>query len=689
MFSHFFSAAALQKLARGCLPAAWLAATLTCLQAADADATRTPASTDAVTAGTIAMPSVSAAADSGGSTAASSLLDLKHMSVEDLLNQPVVSVSRRPEAWGETANNSFLIRGQAVTGTGATVLPDLLRMAPNLFVAQKSSSEWAINARGFVRTNGASNKLLVMVDGRAVYSPLFSNVFWESTSVFLPDLATVEVISGPAGATWGSNAVNGVINIQSKSAMDTLGGLFFATGGTDETSAGVRYGVKLGDMGAMRVYFQAAGHEATRSPTGAKDDYDPWRSTQGGFRADLGQADKTGTLTVESDIFNGWYENNPFPLTSAKGFDVLAKWSKQLTPDSDLWIRAYHDYTRRDLQDLLIEVSHSTDFEFQHHFKLSGGDQEVLWGADYRIPEDSANKTVGFALLPQNLVFPLGSVFGQHEIWLRDGEFRLTTGLRLEHNYFSGTEYLPSVRLAWKQPQQLMWISASRASRIPSRLDAGFYAPTATPPYTVAGGPDFTAEIVKAYELGWRGRPARNTAITATIYFNDYDNLRSVEPNGAAVFPYTVQNKVKGQSYGLELFVDWDVNRWWRLRAGGFSMQQHTWLKPGGADTEGGLGEASFPDYQVQLRNSFQLSKSLLWWTSLRRVGEVQNYESGNGIVPAYTELDMALNWVAGPATEITLSGRNLLDASHPEIGGLTARREVVRKVEAMVRFKF
>lgn len=689
MFSHSLSAvavAAFGRLARGGLSAALLAAAMTGLRAADAEETPSPAAAETSAAGAVATASSSASGSAG--SGAASVLDLKSMSVEDLLNQPVISVSRRPEAWGETANNSFLIRGQAATGTGATVLPDLLRMAPNLFVAQKSSSEWAINARGFVRTNGASNKLLVMVDGRAVYSPLFSNVFWESTSVFLPDLATVEVISGPAGATWGSNAVNGVINIQTKSAMDTLGGLFFATGGSDENSAGVRYGVKLGDVGAMRVYFQAADHQATRSATGAKDDYDPWRSTQGGVRADFGNADK-GMLTLESNLFNGWYENDPFPLTSARGFDVLAKWSRQLTADSDLWIRAYHDYTRRDLQDLLIEVSHSTDFEFQHHFKLPSGDQEVLWGADYRIPEDSANKTVGFALLPQNLVFPLGSVFGQHEIWMHDGEFRLTTGLRLEHNYFSGMEYLPSVRLAWKQPQQLMWIAASRASRIPSRLDAGFYAPTATPPYTVAGGPDFTAEIVKAYELGWRGRPARNTAITATLYFNDYDNLRSVEPNGAAVFPYTVQNKVKGQSYGLEMFVDWDVNSWWRLRAGGFSMQQHTWLKPGGADTEGGLGEASFPDYQLQVRNSFQLSKSLLLWSSLRHVAEVQNYEGGNGIVPAYTELDMNLNWVAGPATEVSLSGRNLLDASHPEIGGLTARREVVRKVEAMVRFKF
>lgn len=672
MFSHSFPAVAFRRAARGGLSAAMLTTAVHCLRAADEGAA--PAET---------APS-SAVAPAGRP----SVLDLKAMSVEDLLNQPVLSVSRRPEAWGETANNSFLIRGQAVSGTGATVLPDLLRMAPNLFVAQKSSSEWAINARGFVRTNGASNKLLVMVDGRAVYSPLFSNVFWEATSVFLPDLATVEVISGPAGATWGSNAVNGVINIQTKSAVDTLGGLFFATGGTDENSAGVRYGVKLGETGGMRVYFQAAEHLATRAATGAHDDYDPWKSTQGGFRADIGDPAQ-GTFTLESNLFAGRYENNPFPLTTADGFDVLAKWSRKLSADSDVWVRAYHDYTRRNLQDLLIEVSHSTDLEFQHRLKFDSGDQEILWGANYRIPEDSANKTVGFALLPQNLVFPLGSVFGQHEIWLRDGEFRLTSGLRLEHNYFSGLEYLPSVRLAWKQPQQLMWIAASRASRIPSRLDAGFYAPTATPPYVVAGGPDFTAEIVKAYELGWRGQPARNTAITATLYFNDYDNLRSVEPNGAAVVPYTVQNKVKGQSYGLEMFVDWDVNSWWRLRAGGFSMQQHTWLKPGGADTEGGLGEASFPDYQVQLRNTFRLAPSLTWWTSVRHVAEVQNYEGGSGIVPAYTEMDTALDWVAGPATEISLSGRNLLDASHPEIGGLTARREVVRKVEAMVRFKF
>ena len=611
--------------------------------------------------------------------------DLKRMSVEELLQQTVVASSRRPEALGQTASNIFLIRGQAVASTGAIVLPELLRMATNFFVAQKSASEWGVNARGFMRTNSASNKLLVMIDGRTAYSPLFSNVFWEFTSVFLPDLERIEAISGPAGSTWGSNAVNGVISIQSKSARDTLGGLLTTSAGTESNSFGVRYGAKLGETGAMRVWVQGATHEPTLSSTGTEDDYDAWKSVQYGFRSDWGSA-AAGEFTLQGDAFTGRYRRSP--QFDNDSYNLLARWSRDLSPDSQLWIRAYHDRTRNELTGANREVSRSTDLEFQHHLRLTDR-QELLWGADYRLQDDTITHTVGFTILPAHLDFALGSAFAQHELHFAGDALKLTTGVRAEHNYYSGWEYLPSLRLAWSRPGDLVWLAASRSARIPSRFDVDYFAPETEPHFIVQGGPTFQAEIVNAYELGWRAQPAKAVSITTTVYLHDYDHLRSIEPSGPAVIPVTIGNLVAGRSYGVELFVDWDVNTWWRLRAGGFSMQQETWLKAGSGDLEAAHGEGSFPEFQGQLRNTFRLGKSVTWWTSLRHVAKIPAYDGGNGTIPAYTELDTCLSWVARPGLEFSLSGRNLLDASHPEIGGLTARREIPRSVAASVRWEF
>jgi iron complex outermembrane receptor protein len=309
--------------------------------------------------------------------------------------------------------------------------------------------------------------------------------------------------------------------------------------------------------------------------------------------------------------------------------------------------------------------------------------QELLWGANYRLLSDSM-RTVGFAILPPNLSFGLGSVFAQHQLKFADNALQLTTGLRMEHNYFSGWESQPNLRLAWRLPNQTVWVSASRAARIPSRLETGFYQP-AEPPYIVVGGTNVVAEIVEAYELGWRFNPAPNLSFTTTLYDQEYDHLRSVEPST----PVTFANGVKGRSYGVEFFVDWEINSWWRLRFGGFSMNQETWLAAGSADLEHGRGESSFPGYQVQLRNSFRLGKNITWWTSLRRVDGVPANDNGGGVVPAYTDLDMSLHLAIRPNVDLSFNGRNLLDASHPEIGGLTTRREIERSGDVAVTTKF
>jgi len=608
---------------------------------------------------------------------------LKRMTVEELLAQNVVSVSRKPEAWSEAASNVFLIRGQTSPAIGATSLPELLRVATNLFVAQSSSSNWAVNARGFVRSNAYSNKLLVMIDGRTVYSPLFSNVFWDSTSVFLPDLDTIEVISGPAGSTWGANAVNGVINLQTKSARETLGNFITIGAGSEARTFGVRSGLALGSTGALRVYAQGAQFASTRDARGRDDDADSWKSLQAGFRADWG-APATGALTVQGDAFRGHFTATPLPEGLSDNANLLVRWQRDLSPDSHLWVRAYHDYSMRDNRFSIDEISRSSDLEFQHRFAF-GDTQEILWGADYRLMSDSVQHTLGYVILPPKLDFALGSVFAQHETGLFHPTLRLTTGLRLEHNHFSGWEYQPSVRLAWRRPRQTAWLAVSRATRIPSRLDTGFYFPT-TPPYIAAGGPDFKSEVLTAYEIGWRTQPTKDLSLTSTLFFHDYGRLRTTQLST----PVVIANGAEGRSYGLEVFADWDIRPWWRLRVGGFTVAQDTKLKPGRTDTERGIGESSFPDYQLQLRNTFRFGDAVTLWTGLRRIADVPGFENGAfSLVPAYTELDANLTWRVTGSVELSLGGHNLLHPYHPEIGANATRRQIPRTLQGALRWSF
>jgi iron complex outermembrane receptor protein len=602
--------------------------------------------------------------------------------VEELLEQQVVSVSRRGETLGATPANVFFINGSAELVTGAKSLPELLRLAPALFVAQSSASDWGVNARGFMRTNAASNKLLVLIDGRTAYLPLYSNVFWDTTEVFIPDLQGIEVLSGPSGSNWGSNAVNGVINISSKPAHDTLGGLLDVSAGPAGSQVAVRQGFRIGARGAMRVYAQHTEREATLDPHGGEDDRDTWHSTLAGFRADWRNA-SGDDWTAQGSWQTGVYHARPLGPVANDAAHVLLRWARDLRGGSKMWVRAYQDYVWRNLNGNLTDETRTSDIEFQHTLAI-GNRQQFLWGLNYRRISDETKDSVGLVILPRDLSLDLGAVFAQHAITWDDRAWRLTTGLRFEHNDFTGWEYQPTVRLAWSRHKQTVWLAGSRAVRTPSRIEKGFYAPEA-PPYFIGGGPNFISEVINSYELGWRGQLAPGLSLTATAYHHRYDNLRSVEYGT----PIVQANGVAGGSRGLELFLDYDVTPAWRLRAGGFVMNQKTWLKSWSADLEGGMGEGSFPGHQLFLRSSFRLTPAVDLWLSLRHIGEVPAFENGNGVVPAYTELDARLGWQVRPGFNVGVVGRNLLDPSHPEIGGLTARREIRRSIALSVRWEY
>ena len=311
-----------------------------------------------------------------------------------------------------------------------------------------------------------------------------------------------------------------------------------------------------------------------------------------------------------------------------------------------------------------------------------------MWGGNYRfISDDLRMLNDVFAILPARKDLHLAGGFVQDEVELADGALRLTAGLRMEHNAYTGWEHQPSARLAWSlHPQHMVWFSASRATRTPSRIDSDFYFP-ASPPFIVAGGPHLESEVLHAVELGWRGLVREGVSVTFTAYRHDYHQLRSVE---ISELPLVIGNGVEGRSRGVELFVDWDVTDWWRLRAGGFVLDQDTWIAPGHTDGDQARGETSDPDYQVLLRSTFSVTKSIDLWIGARHVAELPAFENGvSGLLPAYTELDARLGWTAAPGVELSITGRNLLHPSHPEIGLDQSRREIPRSVHAQVRWDF
>ncbi|HYC69807.1 MAG TPA: TonB-dependent receptor [Opitutaceae bacterium] len=606
---------------------------------------------------------------------------LKGLSVEQLLEQEVLSVSRRPEALGEAASNLYFLNAGAGRLTGALSLPEALRLATNLFVAQSSSHHWGVTARGFLRTNAHSSKLLVLIDGRSTYSPLFSNVFWDTTDTFLPDVEAIEVMSGPSGANWGANTVNGIINVRSKPAHDTLGSLLHVTGGSEVWQVAARQGVRFGKDGAVRFYLTRTEREPTLSPQGTEDNADGWHATMGGFRADWG-APAGGRFVLQGEGLVGSFDTRPLPRAEHDAGHAMLTWHGPERSGAHTWGRLYYDYSRRNINDALLQTTHTVDFEFQNGMELAGG-QRLLWGGNFRRIRDSAEDTVGFVILPEKLWYNVLSGFAQYELPLPDDAWRATLGARVEDTGLGDVEFQPTVRLAWRGEDRTAWFSAARATRTPSRLDRGFHAPAA-PPYFVTGGPDFGSEELYAFELGCRAQPRTNVSCSLTAYLHEYDSLRSVDP----VPPINIENDVEGRSYGIEAQFDWQIRTGVRARFGGFWMQQETWIEPGGTDSEGAMGESSVPDHQVFARVMYDMDERTQLWLGLRRIGEVPAAANGGGVVPAYTELDAQVTWQARPGLELALVGRNLLDRSHPEIGGLNTRREIPRSIYARVRWR-
>ncbi|MGH7497939.1 MAG: TonB-dependent receptor plug domain-containing protein [Gemmatimonadales bacterium] len=630
------------------------------------------------------------------------------LDLDQLGRVQITSASRKPELISQAAAAIFVITRDDIRRSGSTSLPEALRLAPGLQVARVGTREWAISSRGF--NDQSTNKLLVLIDGRAVYSPLFAGVYWDIQDIPLGEIERIEVILGPGATLWGANAVNGVINVIRRNAEDTPGGAVALTGGTEEHLAAVgRYGARIGTNGAIRVY----GKYVDRDPSalvGSRDASDDWSFGLGGARFDQ-ILPKASRLTLQSEVYGGSGGEPqllptltpPFVQTTDEdvkvgGGHLLARWSRELSDRSQVSFQSYYDRSTRDQPDFFGRLSVDIlDFDFQHRFGI-GRRHDIVWGLGYRLVHDDVTGALPIAFDPSDRTTNLLTGFLQDDIELRPDRWFLTLGTKLEHNDFSGFEFQPNIRLLWRPAQRhTFWSAVSRAVRSPSRVDSDVrelaqVIPGPTPTLLlVDGSPDFGSEELISYELGYRSEVSRALSVDVALYYNHYDNLRSVraqpDPASPPVLRFVVSNGAEGETYGGTIAGTWKVAPSWRLRGSytylhmfARTMKDH----PGEiADVRPGRN----PTHQASLQSSFNLTHAIDFDLDLRYVDSLPLPR-----IPGYVEADARLGWAIGPDVTVSIVGQDLLHHRHAEFPPAffsLEPREIERRGYAKVVWRF
>jgi iron complex outermembrane receptor protein len=597
--------------------------------------------------------------------------DLADLSIEELSQIEVTSVSRRAEPLRESPASVYVITADEIRRSGALTLPEALRLAPNLEVARFNSSGYLVSARGFNSVN-ASNKLLVLIDGRSLFTPQFNSVLWDQEQVLLADVDRIEVISGPGGTLWGANAVNGVINVITKSAADTQGGLVQLAGGNFERRAAVRWGGRLGDVGAYRAYVLGFGEDSTRI-RGGGDAHDDWHGGQAGFRADVRAGDDA--FTFEGNAYDNRVDT---PAGERYGGNVQGRWTRGLGAAGQVEVQAYYDeQDRRDepAGGFVREESRTLDVQAQHSFDM-GERHRIVWGLGNRSWRDRfVNTGNPFVLDPQAQTLNLANVFVQDTITLARN-VRLVLGTKFEHSSFSGWAVMPNVRLGVDvAPGHFVWAAVSRAVRPPSRLERDLTWPGVFPT-----SPAFQSEKVVAYEAGWRAQLALRATASVSVFYNDYSDLRTTTPTATQTFG----NALEGHTYGIEAWGSVSPLPGWRIDPGVTLLHKDFHLKPGEVDISGTqtvLGHD--PAHQWFVRTFIDLPRDVQLYAGLRRIAALTDVE-----VPAYTEAELRIAWRVTPALELSLAGYDLLHVRHAE-ASIPPVQEIPRRVRAMARWTF
>jgi iron complex outermembrane receptor protein len=615
---------------------------------------------------------------------------LVDLSFEELGNIEITSVSKRGERLADAPASVYVITGSQIRRSGATNLPEALRLAPNLHVARTSASGYSISARGF---NGSSaNKMLVLVDGRSIYSPLFSGVFWDVQDLMLEDIDRIEVISGPGGTLWGVNAVNGIINIITAEAGQTQGGLAAVSGGNRDAEVALRHGASLGSQASYRLYAKAFERRHTRTETGL-DIHDEQRHRQIGGRLDWHAGNDK--LALSADAYEGRHEQPapgnivitgvtiPLGPIPTSGTNLVARWDRQLDGGRTLMLQAYLDHTRRTTTPTFGEVLNQVDLQLQHGLQF-GERHAFSWGAEYRRSKDEVTNSSYVAFLPARLTQAWSALFAQDEIGLRP-DLRLTLGARTEHNDYTGREWLPSVRLAWKAtPDDLLWTAWSRAVRAPTRLDRDNFVP-GQPPYRLAGGPEVRSEVAKVLEFGYRGQPAKRVNLSATLFRAEYDDLRTTELTTSGPRAATYGNRMAGVVRGLELWGTWQPAPAWRWQASFNRLWQDLKVEPGSLVANAAqMTEGTSPARRSHLSVAWDIGPASELDVIVRYVSKLPL-----PLVPSYTALDLRWGWRPAQNVEVSLNIRNLNGGGHGEFTSQSTRSELDRAVLAKLVLSF
>lgn len=617
--------------------------------------------------------------------------DLANMNIEDLMNIEVTTASKQAQSLSSVAAAIYVVTADDIARAGATNVPDALRMVPGVDVAQMTASMWAVSIRGLNSRFG--NKLLVLVDGRSVYTPLFSGVYWDALDVDMSDIDRIEVIRGPGGALWGANAVNGIVNIITKHASTTQGGSVEAqTGTTSPVNTRVAYGGTLGEKGFFRVYARYFRIDDLELDSGQKAT-DGWQALRVGLRADWESSDRdTFMLTaMANSAHEGQTSAYPsfeppyrqlrderFPVSN---WSVVGRWQHRSSTSSTQTLQLYYDRSRR-LMPEIDERRDNFDVDFQSTHSLSNRWQ-LTWGAGYRRSADDTRGTFLVRLDPERRTTTLWSAFASN-LFTLSPNVDLRVGMKAERNDYTGWEFQPSARIRWAPIENhTVWASAARAVRTPNRADNDSFIPVSAFPtdmnvpglVTIIGDDEFKSERLTAYELGYRVRPKDNLFVDVAAFYNVYDRLRTFEPAGEPwlemnpvphlIIPYRYDNKLKGETAGFEVAAYYQPTPRWNL-AGTYSYfaerLRYTDDSQDAFNLVGSERVGSVPRHKFSIRSSVDLGSSWRFDTNLYYVGKLQ---AGN--IPAYARLDAQLTWSPTKDLSLTFGAINLTNLRHRE----------------------
>ena len=658
----------------------------------------------------------------GGATASDmeTMDDLTELSIQELMDLDVTSVSKKKQKLLDAAAAVYVITGQDLHRSGVTSIPEALRMVPGVQVAQIDASKWAISARGF--NAQWANKLLVLIDGRTVYSPLYSGVYWDVQDLLMEDIERIEVIRGPGASLWGANAVNGVINIITKTAADTQGGLISVGAGTVERAlAATRYGGSIRQDTHWRVYAKYHERDADFDMVGniAAEDETVFRL---GFRMDS-KVSSDSNMTLQGDVYAGDVGTNViayspvFPFfdkfhedENIAGGNVLLRWRQDVKPSVNWMLQLYYDRSERE-NDLLEENRDTLDLELQGQFSM-GSRHEVTWGLGYRYTQDDIEGSFSVNFDPDSQEENLFNLFIQDDILLIRDLVSAVIGVKLEHNDYSDFEVQPSLRFSWTPNEKnTLWAAVSRAVRTPSRSDHDIVIhPFVSPPFSaenpsplpvigeIAGSERFDSEELLAFELGYRVQISGSLSLDVATFYNEYDNLQTGETGAPypvgfpapsyMVFPIILDSKMEGETYGVEVLLEWRPLSWWRCQTtyAFLQIQLHADNDSTDTMTEAGF-EGGSPHHTFGFRSMLDLPGNInldLWSRYVDNL-PVQN-------VSSYVELDARLSWMPANNVEIELVGQNLLDSEHTEFFEQTTAiipEEIERRFYGKITWRF